>query len=120
MDCHIYCHAWTGREECSTYSLRMRSENRKFIKNRTFWQEKLCIYVHQGGQSHGQHNLVHGFPEPVKSFITFVILSQIKCGKVQKPPHIFLHKTVQSFSWLCCSFQDYLEQMKKKRKDLRD
>ena len=25
---------------------------------------------------------------------TFVILRQISCGKVQKPPHIFLHKTV--------------------------
>ena len=34
----------------------------------------------QGGQSRGQHNWVHGFPEPVKSFITFITLSQILCG----------------------------------------
>ena len=31
----------------------------------------------QGGQSCEQHDWVHRFPEPVKSFITFVILSQI-------------------------------------------
>ena len=36
-------------------------------------------------------------PEPVKSFITFEILSQISCDKVQKNPHIFLHKTVSKF-----------------------
>ena len=51
----------------------------------------------QGGQSHGQHDWVHGFPEPVRSFITFVVLSQISCDKVQKNPHIFLHKTVSKF-----------------------
>ena len=51
----------------------------------------------QGGQSSGQHDWVHGFPEPVKSFITFVILSQILCGKVQKPHHNCLHKTVSKF-----------------------
>ena len=39
-------------------------------------------YNIQGGQSCGQHEWVHGFPEPVKSFITFMILSQISCGKV--------------------------------------
>ena len=38
----------------------------------------------QGCQSRGQHDGVHGFPEPVKSVITFVILNQISCGKVQK------------------------------------
>ena len=38
----------------------------------------------QGGQSRGQHDWVHGFPETVKSFITFVILCQISCGKVKK------------------------------------
>ena len=43
----------------------------------------------QDVQSRGQHDWIHGFPEPVKSFVTFVILSQISCGKVQKPPHIF-------------------------------
>ena len=43
----------------------------------------------QGGQSGGQHDWVHGFPEPVKLFITFVILSQILCGKVQKKQLIF-------------------------------
>ena len=43
------------------------------------------IIISQGGQSHGQHDWVHGFPEPVKSF-----------------------------SWVCCSFPDYLEQLKKK------
>ena len=31
----------------------------------------------QGGKSHGQHDWVHGFPYPVKSFLTFIILSQI-------------------------------------------
>ena len=36
----------------------------------------------QCSQSHGQHDCVHGFPEPVKSFITFVKLSQISCSKV--------------------------------------
>ena len=51
----------------------------------------------QGGQSRGQHDWVHRFPELVKSFITFVILSQILCSKVQKNPHIFLHKTVSKF-----------------------
>ena len=40
------------------------------------------------------NHMVHGFPEPVKSFITFVILSKISCGKVQKKTRIFLHKTV--------------------------
>ena len=38
----------------------------------------------QGGQSRGQHDWVHGFPKPVKSFITFVLLSQTSCGNVQK------------------------------------
>ena len=38
-----------------------------------------------------------GFAELVKLFITFVILSQILCGKVQKNPHIFLHMTVSKF-----------------------
>ena len=37
----------------------------------------------------GQHDWIHRFPEPVKSFITFVILSQISCGKVQKNPSYF-------------------------------
>ena len=40
------------------------------------------------------------FPEPVKSFIIFVILSQISGGKVQKLPHIFIHKNVlKVFPW---------------------
>ena len=43
----------------------------------------------QGGQSRGQHDWVHRFFEPVKSFITFVILSQISCGKVQKKNSYF-------------------------------
>ena len=51
----------------------------------------------QGGQSRGQHKWVHGFPEPVKSFITFGVLSQISCGKVQKKLIFFLHKTVSKF-----------------------
>ena len=76
----------------------------------------LSLQDSQGGQSHGQHDWVHGFPEPVKSFITFLILSQILCGKVQKNPHIFL----QSFSLVCCTFPDYLDQLKKKRKILCD
>ena len=55
------------------------------------------IFSIQVGQSRGQRDWVHGFPEQVKSFITFVILSQISCGKVQNPPHIFLHKIVSKF-----------------------
>ena len=51
----------------------------------------------QGGQSPGQHDWVHRFPELVISFITFEILSQILCSKVQKKTHIFLHKTVSKF-----------------------
>ena len=51
----------------------------------------------QGGQSHGQHDWVHVFPESVKSFITFVILIQISCGSAKKNPQIFLHKTVSKF-----------------------
>ena len=51
----------------------------------------------KSGQSRGQHDWVHRFPEPVKSFITFVILSQISCGKVQKKSYFFLHKTVSKF-----------------------
>ena len=55
-----------------------------------------CFFMQylQGGQSRGQHDWVHGFAEPVKLFITFVLLSQILCVKVQKNPHIFLLKTV--------------------------
>ena len=41
----------------------------------------------QSGQSSGQHDEVHGFPEPVNSFITFVIPSQIPCGKVKTPSY---------------------------------
>ena len=53
--------------------------------------------LHRGGQSRDQHAWVHRFLEPVKSFITFVILSHISGGKVQNPLHIFLHKTVSKF-----------------------
>ena len=42
--------------------------------------------IFQGGQSRGQHDRVQGFPQPVKSSITFIILSQISCSKVQPPP----------------------------------
>ena len=58
---------------------------------------KSRAYQYQGGQSRGQYDGVHGFPEPVKSFITFEIPSQISCGKVHKLAHIFLHKTVSKF-----------------------
>ena len=53
--------------------------------NSICWKHALlCIACgkSQDGQSRGQHDWVHGFPVPVKSFITFVILSQISCGKV--------------------------------------
>ena len=70
----------------------------------------------QGGQSGGQDDGVHGFPEPIKSFITFVILSKNSCGKGKN----FCTRLCQSFSWVCCSFPDYLEQLTKKRKILRD
>ena len=39
--------------------------------------KKVCVRA-QGGQSRGQHAWVHGFPESVKSFITFVIISQMR------------------------------------------
>ena len=42
-----------------------------------------------------EHGWVHGFPESVKSFITFVILSQILCGKVQKPLIFFAQNCVK-------------------------
>ena len=35
------------------------------------------------------------FPEPVKSFITFVILSQISWGKVEKPSYFSAHDCVR-------------------------
>ena len=74
-----------------------------------------------GGQSCGQHDWVHGFPEPVKSFITFIILSQISCRKVQKKTILFFcSRLCQSFSLVCCSFPDYHEQLMKNRKILRD
>ena len=76
-----------------------------------------CTHHLQGGQSRGQHDWVHGFPEPVKSFITFVILSQISCGKLQKQ---ICTRLSQSFSSVCCSFTDYIDQLKKKRKILRE
>ena len=75
----------------------------------------------QGGQSRGQHNWVHGFPEPVKSFINFVILSRISCSKVQPPPPpYFSAQDCVKFLPICCSFPDYLDQLKKARKILRD
>ena len=50
----------------------------------------------QGGQSRGLPDWIHKHYEPVighhrkeKWFKTFVILSQITCGKVQNPPYIF-------------------------------
>ena len=46
----------------------------------------MLLLIFQGGQSRGQHDWVHGFPETVKSVITFVTLSKISCGKVQKNP----------------------------------
>ena len=74
----------------------------------------------QGGQSCGQHDWVHGFLEPVKSIITFVILSQISCGKVQNPSQFFCTRLCQSFFWVCRSFPDNLEQLKKEWNILRD
>ena len=74
----------------------------------------------QGGQSRSQHDWVHGFPEPVKSFITFLILSQISRGKVQKPLIFFCTKLCHSFSSVCCSFPDNLDQLKNKLKILSD
>ena len=74
--------------------------------------------TYQGGHPRGQHDGVHGFPEPVKLFITFEILSQISCGKVRKTLIFFCTRLYQSFSWVCCSFKDYLEQLKKKQKIL--
>ena len=49
------------------------------------------------GHSRGQHDWVQGLPDPVKWFLTFVILSQILCGKVHKEPNIFLHNAVSKF-----------------------
>ena len=73
-------------------------EELTFSENHTFFNSLFTSV--EGGQSCGQHDWVHGFHEPVKSFITYVILSQISCGKVQKKnkkTHIFLHKTVSKF-----------------------
>ena len=69
---------------------------------------------YQGGQSRGQHDGIHEFPEPLKSLITFVILSQMSYGKVQKALIFFCTRLCESFSWVCCSFQDYPKQLKKK------
>ena len=83
---------------------------------------KHCFSLHtnQGGQSCGQQDWVHRFPEPVISFINLLILNQISCGKVRKTHIFFCIRLCQSFSWVCCSFPDYLEQLKKKRNYLRD
>ena len=55
----------------------------------------------------------------VKSLITFVIFCQISCGKVQKNPHIFLHKRLcQRFSWVAIFSQITSNKWRKKRKDL--
>ena len=85
----------------------------------SLWEPCHIHHHHQGGQSHGQHDWVHRFPEPVKSFITFVIPSQISCSKVQKKIIIFCTRLCQSFSLVCCSFPDYLDQLREKRKILR-
>ena len=42
---------------------------------------KVIHSVYQGVHSRGQHDWVYGFPEQVKLFITFVILSHISSGK---------------------------------------
>ena len=39
---------------------------------------------------------------------------------MQKTHIFFCTRLCQSFSWVCCSFPDYLEQLKKKRNNLRD
>ena len=83
-------------------------------------EEHITFNRHQGGQSRCQHDWVHGFPEPVKSFITFVVLSQISCGKVQTTLMFFCTRLGQSFSSVCFSFLDYHDQLKKKRKILCD
>ena len=105
--CSIYC-AWRGVLEDVTIT--------------TWHLEGLNSISHlaKGAQSGGQHDGVHGFSGPVKSFITFVILSQISCSKVQKTLIFFCTRLCQSFFWLCSSFQDYLQQPKKKRKILCD
>ena len=48
------------------------------------------------------------------------ILSQISCGKMQKHPQIFYPSQCRSFSWVRCSFPDYLDQLIKIWKILRD
>ena len=77
---------------CCSFSLQAVETLANMFGN-SFTFSSTCI---QGGQSRGQHDGVHRFPETVKSFITFLILSQISCDKVQRPPHIFLHKTVST------------------------
>ena len=75
----------------------------------------------QGGQSRGQHDWVHGFPEPVKSFITFVIQSQISHGKVQKPPSYFSAQDCAKVSpGFVVVFKITSNNWRKKRKILRD
>ena len=88
---------------------------------RQYFFVSICVSTLRGGQSRGQHDWVHGCPEPVKSFLTFVILSQISCSKVQNKPSYFSAQVcVKVFPWVCCSFPDYVEQLKKERKNLRD
>ena len=53
---------------------------------------KYVNYLIQGGQSHGQHDWVHIYPESVKSLITFVILKVSKGAKIRnrhnQVPHL--------------------------------
>ena len=44
---------------------------------------KYVNYLIQGCQSRGQHDWVHGYPESVKSLITFVILKVSKGSKIR-------------------------------------
>ena len=85
---------YQGAEQITHTGLRICGGQNKMVRGGVNQEQML---QNQGCQSRGQHDWVHWIPEPLKSFVTFVILSQILCCYVQKPPHIFLHKTVSKF-----------------------
>ena len=77
--------------------IEVLSYRESVIRNSGYATCKINV-KNQGGQSRGQHDWVHRFPELVILFITFEILSQILCSKVQKTLIFFCTRLYQSFS----------------------
>ena len=70
--------------------MESQPQNTEFrIYPENFYPCLSLIRAKVAGQSRGQPDWVHGFPELVKSFKTFIILSQILSFKVQKKPSYF-------------------------------